>query len=265
MTQAQAISHHARLFVLIMLNEARRYAFYPFEFFTAFVNRAITILLISLFWVVTAEFGTGGELDSRYLLGYYMVLSGLLQMSFANLGVANSVLKKIKDGRISSQLLRPIDTFRYEFASLSGWQIQFLAVSVILSIIGIVIASDGFNPLLASWAIVNMFGINYGINRAAACIGFYVVESAGIKNAVLHVLRLLQGMLIPLSLLPVLAQDILALTPFPGSLYMPTAILLGEEFSIGLYALNTVWAIVLLYTSKKLWSRSLRAYEAVGI
>ncbi len=260
-----AVMNKSRLFLAVARTEAQIYVFYPLEFVVAFINRGLAIFLSALFWVVAAEFGDNALLDRRFLLGYFLIVSGMTQISFANVNVASHLLRRIKSGAISSDLLKPIDPFALQYARSYGSQVQFLLISSVLTVVGVLYASDGFSPLLAVWAVLNMIIINYSLNRMTALIGFYVVEAAGIKNSLLHVLRLLQGMLIPLNLLPLVAQDVLFFTPFPSSLYMPIATLLGADIAISNYAIGTLWGLSLLPISAWQWKRATRKYEAVGL
>lgn len=253
-----------KLFWLIIKMEASRYTHYPFEFFFGFINRFTSVFLLALFWYIVGQ-TSDGNLDSTELLYYYLIVSGLSQLSFAGLGVASSMVKKIKFGLLNGDLVRPIEPFFYQYAKHTGWLIHSFLLAFILMLLGIVLSGGSFNVPYTILAIVNMFLINISFNKLLACVSFYVVEASGIKNAATHTLRFLQGFLIPISLMPESVQTVLLASPFASSLYVPVVLLLGQDIALTSILAGSAWGIGLFVLADKVWKRSLRAYEAVGI
>lgn len=258
------ILKNAVLFGRIIRLESMRYLHYPLEFAAAMINRFAAIMLLAMFWHIVGTFGDG-DLDGRFLLSYYLVIGGLSQLSFADLGNASSLIKKIKFGQLTADLTRPIGAYLFQYARHIGWQVQLFIVSLTLLLIGTIYNGGSINPVLAVVAIINMFLINTAFNMLVASIGFYIVEAKGVKNTLGHVLRLLQGFLIPISLMPVFFQEILFYSPFASSLYLPGVILLGEEVAVLQVAAGSFWGVILLWSAWRFWKRSLKKYEAIGI
>ncbi|CAN5716191.1 hypothetical protein BH23PAT2_BH23PAT2_04250 [soil metagenome] len=255
---------NAVLFGRIVRLESMRYLHYPLEFVAALVNRFAAIILLAMFWYIVGAHGDG-NLDSRFLLSYYLVIGGLSQLSFAELGNASSVLKKIKYGQLTADLTRPIDTYFFQYARHIGWQVQFYLVSLALMIAGVLYGGGSISPFMATLAIANMFLINTAFNMLVASIGFYVVEASGIKNTLQHALRLLQGFLIPISLMPVFFQELLFSSPFASSLYIPAVVLLGQDIEFSKLLIGSLWGLILVWFARRVWLRSLRRYEAIGL
>lgn len=262
--QLQPIWFRFRILVLTALLEARRYSHYPFEFIFGLLNNFASVILLGLFWYIVGQYGDG-SLDSTYLLGYYFIIGGLIQFSFANLGVGSSMIKHIKFGRINADLMRPIGAFQMQYARHIGWTIPTYTASIIMIFIGVGLASSGINVTLFVLALIAMFLVNTAFNIFIAAIAFYVVEASGIKNALSHLLRFFQGFLIPISLMPELLQQILFFSPFASSLYLPTVILLGSEVPVVHVIIGIAWGIALMLLAKFVWHRSLRRYEAIGL
>lgn len=252
------------LFWQIAKTEAKRFTHYPIELVAGIARLFGASMLLAFFWYVVGRFGDG-NLDSRYLLSYYLITAALAQISFTNFDVASSLLKRIKYGTLNADLIRPADTIFVQFARFSGWNAQFLIVSIILMIVALGFIEAPINPLIVAGAVFNMVLIGISINIFIGAIGFYVVEASGIKNALQHLARLLQGILIPLSLMPLLLQDILLLTPFPYSMYVPVSAIQGQSIPLWQLLIGFFWGVLLLFVSRWFWKRSLRRYEAVGI
>lgn len=257
-------SHNCQLFFLIVKMEASRYTHYPFEFFFGFINRFTAIILLALFWYIVAQ-TSDGNLDANQLLYYYLIVGGLTQISFGRLGVGSSMIKKVKFGLLNADLIRPIEPFFYQYAKHTGWLIQSFVLAAILLVAGVVLNGAPINPAQAGVAIISLFLLNISFNKLIACISFYVVEASGIKNTFTHVLSLLQGFLIPVSLMPEQVQMIIFASPFAASLYLPAIVLLGEAVLWSHLMIGLLWGVVLFVLSNMLWRHSLKSYEAVGI
>jgi len=252
------------LFFRIVRIESSRYAHYPFEFISAIFNRFTGLLILVLFWYVVAT-NSDGDLDVRYLMSYFLVVGGIVQFSNSNMTVAASMLKKIKFGSLNAYLVRPIGAFYFEYARNTGFFIHFYFISILLIVAGMMLGGTSINTLVVIPTFVSMMLINTAFNMILACAGFYLVETSGVKNAVKHTLHLLQGNLIPISLMPLALQQILGYTPFPASLYLPVIALLGQPVTLWQIVTGLIWGVALMILARKFWTYSLRKYEATGI
>lgn len=98
-------------------------------------------------------------------------------------------------------------------------------------------------------------------------VTFWVPQSEPILAMKGTILPLLSGATIPLDVLPLVAQRILALTPFPWMAFFPVRLLTKDlpvrEIVEGL-GMQLLWSLVLLFAVRVVWQRGLRRFEAVG-
>jgi ABC-2 type transport system permease protein len=258
------ITRNVSLFVKVARVESLRYIHYPIEFFSAIINRFTGTIVLAVFWYVVAS-NSGGALDTRLLMSYYLVLGGMIQFSNSNLGLSSTILKKVKFGTLNSTLIRPVNVFMYEGARYVGWQIQFFGLSIVLIVVGTLLNGVPINWLDAIPVFINMIFIGLAINFFVASLGFHLVETSSVRNTISHVLRLLQGGLIPLALMPEWAQNLLEFTPFPASMYLPIITFLGQPVTTTQIITGSIWAVILMFAALKFWHYSLKKYEATGI
>lgn len=243
---------------------AKRYLHYPAEFFFAVFNRFTSTGAVALFWVVVSQ-NSSLALDTRYLISYYLIVGGLAQISSAHLVVAGSISKSIKFGSMSSFLIRPFDAFYARYAAHIGFAAPLMLVSLVMIVCGVVIYGGELNLVSVAVSIFNLLLINQAFNYFAASTTFYVIESQGVRNTIMHILAISQGFFIPISLMPQTVKSILEYTPFPHSMYLPATALLGEAIPPKTLLIGAFWAILLIILGRKFWAYSLKRFEAVGI
>lgn len=259
----RSLNRHFVLFFQILRHSALWLGHYPLDFFVFVLSRFVGIAQIIVFWFVVGEF-SDGALDTKYLMGYFLVMGGL-QVIVSSTNAASGIMNKVKFGTLNNPLMKPVDTFFLEYTRSVGWRLQAYIISLLLMILGISYVGASFNWLVVIIAVVNALLINIAFNRFLACIAFYIVEGKGLKNVMLHIWGFLQGYLIPLSLMPIALQNFLFISPFAASLYIPSVAFLGEEIEAWKLIVGSLWGVGLLILSKHVWRKALRRYEGVGI
>jgi ABC-2 type transport system permease protein len=180
--------------------------------------------------------------------------------------------ERIREGQLSSQLLRPLHPVHYDMATFAGhkipWLVMYAPIAVALSLV--------FHPTLDPRPIEVVVFI-------VAIWGAYVIRS--LNHFVLGMLTLLttratsifqiwflgellvSGRLVPLTFMPPWAQSIAAWLPFKWTFYFPIEALVG---GMPTHALLTglLWqcfwtgvGCVLVWASFKV---AIRHYSAVG-
>jgi len=257
-----------KLLWFMSLFEAQRFRAFPFEVVASVFSRILESALFITFWLLVGTFSTSADIVPSDVIGYYMIISGLVPFFFSGFGIGSETIKLIKGGELNQILIRPINPILYPWAMRTGKNSINLIFGLLQIILGIIIAG-GLSlkslPFLLP-VLINTFLINFAFNLILGSIGFYLIEAGGVKNAFLHVARLGRGELIPLYLMPASVATALQFTPFPASQYHLTILLQGNRLpSWGSVLLGMVWGVSLLYVAIKIWSKGLRKYEAVGI
>ncbi len=257
-----------KFFWMVMRFEARRFRQYPTEMVGAIASHLIDDGLFVLFWYVVSRYGVNQSISTRDVVSYYLITSGLIPFFYVGLGVGSTLLDFIKSGQLSTMLLRPMAPWLYAWAIRTGRNSINLVVGFVMVLAGIYIGLPSYDVnfwALLPMIILNMCCINMAFNIIIGTLGFYSPEAKNIRNAIGHVLRLLQGGLIALYYLPEGVFKVLSLTPFPASSYHLTATLQGRSIEPMSVVIGCIWGIVLLLITTWWLRFSLRRYEAVGL
>jgi ABC-2 type transport system permease protein len=228
-------------------------------------------LLVYLFvWSAAAEVGAAGGLSRGELVGYYVVLILVNQMTFStnNWTVGDG----IRYGRLNFLLVRPLSPFYDALASEVAVKVVFMTFALPLAALlalllrpslpldaGKVLA---FLPaLVLAWALRFLWG--YWL----ALLSFWASRADALLSLQESLVFLLGGQVAPFVLLPAGMQRLAAALPFRYMLSFPVEILAGQvqgrDLCAGL-AVQTAWLLLALALCLALWHAGLRRYSAVG-
>jgi ABC-2 type transport system permease protein len=206
------------------------------------------------------------------MLGYILFghLFGVISQNWVHEGLAAD----IKDGKITSFLIKPIQHVRYAFCYGTGVTLQatFFASLIICVLVGFFsqqIHFSSFAPtVLAVLIAVLAFVMNMLIGICVGYLSFWIGSVWGFSNMLYLVRDLFGGHLFPLDILPHIWTKIFLLLPFAFSQYIPAQVYLGRMSLVeGGWALvhQCLWIILLWFLARWLWKKGVRRYEGVGI
>lgn len=244
---------------------------------SVFIGQINTFLLTVL---VFSQLDTlvGFNIYEIFLMyGFYVFVKGIDH--FYNDNIWSFAWNKIKDGRFTSILLRPINPIFYivmeriEINGISEIIIGFLIVVFSMSYIGISLTFIDVLMLciIIFCGLVVFFSIKLLCSAPAfwtVCCGEFMTAGVEINNAAKYPVELYKNKVIKGILLYVL--------PFPIAAYFPTVyclnkmsnvsellgITLTSNYSIVLYSI--IMAIVLAVVSLKIWYAGLKRFEPTG-
>lgn len=233
-----------------------------------------TIPLIMLaVWIGKAQVN-GGSLDgftppdfAAYFLGAWIT------QQFIVAWVAWELDAQIRQGLLSSKLLRPIDPL-WEFwaghVTERFVRAPFMVIVVAIGIFlvpGTNLTPDIWHVLLYLISVCLAFAIRF---LSAYCIGllaFWFTQATALDDLYYVAAAFLTGSFAPLSFYPEAARAVIEWTPFPYLVYYPVRILNGTADGgeiARVLAVQAVWAALLWVLRAVLWRRGLRRYGAVG-
>ncbi len=261
------MSSRIKLWFYMCLFEAGRFKAYPHEIAAGLFARLAEIALYGSFWIVVSQLSNAG-IDARDILGYYLIITGLMPFFYAGFGIGGLTNDMIKSGELNQSLIRPISPIIHPWAMRTGRNAINIAFGVLQIIVGIIM-TGGLKPEILPMllpVILNTAALNASFNIFLGAMGFYLTDGRHFKNAFLHFATFLRGDRMPIYLMEPGFAHLLMLTPFPASMYHLTMLLHGSHLpSWGDILIGSVWAITLLFVSVRLWKFGLRRYEAVGI
>jgi ABC-2 type transport system permease protein len=179
----------------------------------------------------------------------------------------------VREGRVATDLARPIDFQAKRFADAVG-PIPFelfsaLVVGAVVVVVfgGIALPADplhlGLFMVSAVLATLLKFAIVYCVSMTA----FWTTGMYGIVVARSAIQNLFSGALIPLVFFPGWLQGIAAALPFQGLISTPALTYLGMQdlrTTFLMMSIQAVWAIGLLLLGRLLWRGAVRAVTING-
>ncbi|WP_108670556.1 ABC transporter permease [Peribacillus acanthi] len=191
----------------------------------------------------------------------YVALGWMARAFYFN-NIDREMAAEIKQGKVAIELIRPYSylgmktmqglgegIFRLLFFSVPGMVIVSLLFPVQIS------ANPSTWGLFAI-SITLSFLINTEINLLMGITTFFFFNNDGIIRAKRVLIDLFSGLLLPLSLFPLWAQDIMKYLPFQGISYIPSMIFTegfsGNEMTQALLQ-QGIWTVVLWIPIQVLW------------
>jgi ABC-2 type transport system permease protein len=179
---------------------------------------------------------------------------------------------RIREGRLSGQLLRPMHPIHYDIAEFAGgkviWVLLYLPIAIGLTLV--FKPSFSLTPLdLALFlpAILGAYLVRTMNLWALGMVTFWTTRGSAIFETYIMAELLLSGRLVPLQLMPAWAQGIANWLPFKWTFYFPIEVLVGHLSVASLLsglAMQVLWIAVGAVLVSIVWRASVRHYTAVG-
>ena len=179
---------------------------------------------------------------------------------------------RIREGRLSGQLLRPMHPIHYDIAEFAGgkviWVLLYLPIAIGLTLV--FKPSFSLTPLdLAVFlpAILGAYLVRTMNLWALGMVTFWTTRGSAIFETYIMAELLLSGRLVPLQLMPAWAQGIANWLPFKWTFYFPIEVLVGHLSVASLLsglAVQVLWIAVGAVLVSIVWRAAVRHYSAVG-
>jgi ABC-2 type transport system permease protein len=180
--------------------------------------------------------------------------------------------ERIREGRLSGQLLRPLFPIVSDLGYFAGWKfvviIMWLPIAAVLALL--------FHPeihpsplaiavfAVAIWGAYLIRSLN---QSSVGLITFWTTRVAPIFQLYITSELLLSGRLVPLQLMPDWAQNLANFLPFKWTFGFPIEALVGNlsdsDLLLGL-ATQLFWIIFGAIVLRIVWRFAIRRYSAVG-
>ena len=185
------------------------------------------------------------------------------------------IAAEIRDGQLSSLLLKPFDFLAYRSCLFVGSRLLYTAVTLlpVLCVFWWYREFLHWPAHFSTWLIffpslVMAGAIQFLIAFSMAMLAFWILEISTVVFILYSFEYFLSGKLFPLDTIPGAAGTLLRLLPFPYELYFPVAVLMekitGEALVRGL-CIQATWVLLCFLLARGLWCAGIRRYEAVGI
>ncbi len=180
--------------------------------------------------------------------------------------------ERIREGRLSAQLLRPLFPIVEDLGFFLGWKpvviVLWLPIAIFLSLV--------FHPVLnpTPLAIV-VFGVSLlgaylirSLNQSSVgLITFWTTRVGPIFQLYIAVELLLSGRLVPMALMPDWVQSIGNVLPFQWTFGFPIEALVGNLSTaqlLGGLAMQLLWVVIGSVLVRVVWHFAVRRYSAAA-
>lgn len=266
------------LFVRIAGLEARKLMSYRADFWLDAVAGFLAQMAVAYFlWLAVFESTGKREIGGFTLPGMvvYYLLAILLGKMIRGQERRIALAQDIYEGTLTRYLVFPIAYFRFKYAERIG---ALLPAFVQLAVFGTVAWLFFDLPAeiqitagsVARTAVAVAIGgfLHFLLIYPIEGIAFWADNVWSLNVMVRFTGELLGGMLLPLTLFPDWARQVLELLPFQFLFYFPVMTLLGRVGPrewLGGIALALAWCGVIGLVGRLVWQRGYRVYSGVGI
>nr|WP_245839057.1 ABC-2 family transporter protein [Nocardia donostiensis] len=225
--------------------------------------------------VMVAAVGTGAGFagyDAGGIAAYVWISQGLLG---ATQFMASEIelTERVRNGDIAIDFLRPVDVQLGALATDLGRATCTLlprgvpSVLVGMLTVGLTMPSDPLSYVLGTISVLLAVSVSFLGLFALATVGFWVVETRGIRVLYQIMGTFLAGLFVPVHLFPDWLRTIANATPFPSILQAPVDVLSGRV--VGMEALQVVgiqvfWVLAVGAIGRLLLAAGRRRLEVQG-
>jgi len=249
---------------------------YKLNFIMWRIRNIMQVLVFFFLWssVFAAQgsnyFGYNKEKIIAY--AFLLIFVRAIIMSSRSVDVAGI----ISNGELSNLLLKPINFFKYWItrdisSKFLNIIFSFVEITVLFLILKpeIFVQTNFVNIVLFVASLLIASLIFFSIAMLTSFVPFWIPEiSWGAQFLVIVIfVEFLSGAFFPLDVFPTFIQNILKFTPFPYLVFVPIQTYLGNEsiqLSLLSLTVGAMWALILLFITKKIWQKGLKVYEAIG-
>jgi ABC-2 type transport system permease protein len=230
--------------------------------------------VVAMFYLWQVIFAGSGALGNftwpqmkAYLLIAFLLNSTMTWFDEWQMG------QDIREGRVATDLARPVDFQMKRFAEASGpvpFEVTMaLTIGAIVAFIfgGIALPEDPAHLLLfilsAALATLLKFSIIYCVSMTA----FWTTGMEGVQNARFAITNIFSGALIPLVFFPGWLRALAGVLPFQGLISTPALTYLGlmDGPTTALMIITQLaWAVALLLVGRVLWRSAVKAVTING-
>jgi ABC-2 type transport system permease protein len=181
--------------------------------------------------------------------------------------------REIRNGDLSSRLLKPLDPFHFYVSRHAGrkmFLVLLLTPVIVLAAWLIPELRFPLTPLRFMAFIISILGaylLNTLIGTAFGMISFWSTQSGSLFLLWFGIGQFLSGWIAPLALFPSWFSQPAGLLPFHSTLGFPVEVLIGRAGGTAIAGgllTSLFWNIAFALLYRLLWRRGLARYEAVG-
>jgi ABC-2 type transport system permease protein len=232
------------------------------------------VLALALFYLWQAILAAG--IDSRgYALADLKVylLLGLFTNTILSYTAESRISRKVMDGSIAMDLLKPLDfqaTCLAETVGLGlfeGLLSGLFVLAVALSFGGVPLPTEPCTWALVGLSVLLGLLVKFAIVYLTGLLCFWTQSSLGISWMRQAIVNLFSGAVVPLAFFPPWLAWLAGVLPFQAIVHIPAQLYLERATgpaALGLLGMQLAWLLVLIVAGRLLWRRAIRQITIDG-
>jgi viologen exporter family transport system permease protein len=230
-----------------------------------------TLPLIMMFiWMGLAANGPVGGYTAADFAAYFLLV--FIVRQFTVCWVVQPLSREIRLGEMSARLMRPLDPYWMYVADHLVALVMRLPIVPPVVLIGLALTGAFVKLSIAALplfllAIVGAWMIRFNMHYTLGLVAFWTDQATSFEGLLFTIYMVFGGALFPINLLPPVAQEIIALTPFSYMIGFPVDIMLGKLSNAEVlrgFGMQALWTLVFIGTRQLTWRHGLKRYSAVG-
>jgi len=223
-------------------------------------------------WTTIAEENGGSVngLTAGYFAAYYIVWTLVRNMNIV-FG-APFWEWRIREGQLTTDLLRPIHPLHRDIAYFAGWKVVVIVLWIPLAIGLSLVFHPALSPnpqQVAAFAVAiwGAYLLRTMFQESLGMLCFWTTRGAAIFDLWMTAELLLSGRLVPMPLMPGWVQEIARFLPFQWAFYFPIQTLVGDYSNVELLrglAAQALWILIGFAIFRVAWKQAVKRYSAVG-
>lgn len=234
---------------------------------------AFPVVLMIIIWSSLYKQGGGlGDFSLSNLVTYYFLV-GLVN-NFTLTFRSDEVPRRIKDGDLAIDLLRPYSFIKQQMADEIGYKVMSLAVVFPAYLLLFLLMGKAIqvHPSIADLSLfflitILAFSLTYMFEFVLCMAAFFTETAWWIFHIRLVTMFIFGGVSFPLTFFPEKIQRVLNYLPYKYFVFYPTQVLQGS-YTVVDYAksvlIMVLWICALWFLYRKLWQKGLKSFSAVG-
>lgn len=242
---------------------ARMLLAYRMRFFFSVLQLIVQIYLLRVVW--TSVYAGQGSVDGIALRTtiVYLTLANL-QGFFTNPSMDYFIRSRVREGKIASELARPVGFLGQMLALQVGATLALLPLLVLAFPLAWLVGgmsgpASATSGLLYALSLLLAYGITVLLGLLTGISAFWTLETTGLQMILSLVQQFFAGALVPLWFFPGPLRALANVLPFQAIGFIPVSLYLGQPGGgspLAALGLQCFWVVALYLFARWLWSRA---------
>ena len=259
-------------YLAVISNSIKKNLAYRANSFILMFSVLFSFVVLFYFWNSIYRQGNQvGTYSLREIISYYIFITIFELLFTAN--TAWSIGDEIKNGQITSSVLKPIGYLEYKFAQSTGaFLYRFMLFTPVIALVIFLLRNflthpqNDFGYLFFVALAFLSYALNFLIYYIVGILSFWFSDNYGFFFACLVVISFMQGQWMPLDLLPRWFTTFGDYLPFKYLFFVPVGIASGRTaFDYSMFVVPLFWFMGLYFLAQLLYKKGIKKYEGYGV